>query len=528
MASVFETLILVLIIVSILISTILSATVVEDLATLKPPPDFNTTIVTNCQHFPSLRYCNSSPMDLNEIFKFTIVASHLCNESKNPNCVQSFAKIDLRNRPKIVPLYLSYNFFWKYCPLSILSIDLSNNSLKGTFPTDLLSCAQIHALDLSLNALTGDVPIAAFSPLTNLTFLNLSFNLFMEGRVSDSYFFKRFNDSSFLHSGLIPSHHNYKLKAMLLLLGFPFCLIVMILCFGWVCIVRPDYLPKMLPIRKHTFTPAILKAATNHFSRKNLVVKTEAVSIYRGTLRDGSEVRVDIYRNNISREDQRKFTEECKVLVQLHHENIVRVVGWCGNRKLRAVVTEWTEGDNVEMWLKESFPSWKQRLKLLMKVVQGMCYLQEQWPEIGYDLRTNSVLLNTNMEPLISRFKIGHQNIYSKNIYKFGVFLLEMITNRRPQEEFERGEAGFIEYIRMTSSGNPQNVIDARMKLPESMLDQVKHGIDLGLMCTDESTSKLPSLDQIFNMVGRAYKSCLVSEMQSHRRTHRDRERTHR
>ncbi|KAJ9163175.1 hypothetical protein P3X46_022873 [Hevea brasiliensis] len=525
MASISASSILLLIAV---LSLSVSATLVEDLANLKPPPDFNSTIKGNCLHNPSLRYCNySSAMELVEIFKSTIVASYLCNESKNPNCVESFPKIDLRSRPKIVPLYLSYSFFWKYCPLTILSIDLSNNSLKGSFPADVLSCTQIQALDLSLNALAGDVPVESFTPLSNLTFLNLSFNYFSECKISDSQFFKRFNASSFLHSGLLPSHRNYKIKAIFLLLGFPIFVILIIVCFGWLCFRRPDYLPRLLQ-RKHKFTPAILKAATGQFSRKNLVAKSEGVSMYKGSLRDGTEVRIEIYWDNISREDHRRFIKECKVLVQLCHKNLVQVFGWCNDRKLRAIVTEWTEGENIEMWLSAgSVPSWKQRLKVLLGVVEGMCYLQEQWPEVGYDLRTRSVMLSDNLEPLISRFKVGVQHSNTKNIYKFGVFLLEIITNRRPQEEFERGEAGFIEYIRMSYPGNLCNVFDSRMQLSENMFDQARHGIALGLMCTDQSTSKYPSLNQILNMIIRVYESCLVTASQSHRRTHRDGDKRH-
>ena len=407
MASISETLLLFFSIILTLSRAMHSASVVEDLNNLKPPPDFNTTIRNNCVHNPSLRYCNSS--DLNEIFKSTIVASHLCNESRNPNCVETFPKIDLRSRPKIAPLYLSFSFFWKYCPLSILSIDLSNNSMKGSFPIDVLQCTQIQALDLSHNELTGDVPIHSFSPLTNLTLLNLSYNYFSESTMSDTEFFKRFNASSFIHSGLLPNQKKFTIKAIILLVGFPIFVILMVGCFWWLCFVRPDFLPRVFR-RKNKFTLSMLKAATDGFSRENLVGKGEGVDMYRGVLRDGTQVRIEIYRDDISRESQRRFEEECKVLVQLSHENIVQVLGSCSRRKLRAIVTEWMEGENVEIWLSRSAPSWKHRLKILMGVVKGMCYLHEEWPEVGYDLRTSSVLLSDNLEPLISRFKVGDQS----------------------------------------------------------------------------------------------------------------------
>ena len=286
--------------------------------------------------------------------------------------------------------------------------------MKGSFPIDVLHCTQIHALDLSHNGLTGDVPIHSFSPLTNLTLLNLSYNQFSESKISDTEFFKRFNASSFIHSGLLLDRKKFTIKVIILLVGFPIFVILMVGCFVWLCFIRPDFLPRVFR-RKNKFTPSMLKAATDRFSRQNLVGKGEGVDIYKGVLRDGTQVRIEIYWDDISRESQRIFSEECKVLVQLSHKNIVRVLGWCSRRKLRAIVTEWMEGENVEIWLSGSAPTWKHRLKILMGVVKGMCYLQEEWPEVEYDLRTSSVLLSDNLEPLISRFKVGDQSSITRS-----------------------------------------------------------------------------------------------------------------
>ncbi|CAK9179577.1 unnamed protein product [Ilex paraguariensis] len=504
---------------SISFSLILSATIIEDLNNLQPPPDFNTTLTNNCLHNPSLRYCNATPFNLPEIFKSTIVASHLCNESKNPNCVESFPKIDLRSRPKIAPLYLSFNFFWKYCPLTILTIDLSNNSLKGSFPSDIFHCSQIQALDLSHNDLSEDVPIQNFSLLTNLTFLNLSYNHFSESKISDSQFFKRFNSSSLLHSGLLPDHRKFRIKAILLLLGFPILIILTVVCLCWLCFWRPDFLPRVLQ-SKHKFTPSMLKAATNGFSKKNLVNKNEGVGIYKGLLRDGTEVRIEMYWEQVSRNNRRKFIEECKVLVELCHKNLVQVLGWCDNRRLRSIIIEWVDETNIEMWLSRSAPPWKQRVKVLMGILEGMCYLHEEWPEVGYDLKTSSILLYEDQEPLISRFKVGDQNSSSKKIYRFGVLMLEMITNRRPWEEFEGGEAGFVEWIRMYYLDNLENVIDERMKKTGHVFDQAAASIELGLKCMDLSNGRQPSLDQIFNNVSRIHNTCMASASPNLKRLH--------
>ncbi|KAF2317940.1 hypothetical protein GH714_041263 [Hevea brasiliensis] len=75
--------------------------------------------------------------------------------------------------------------------------------------------------------------------------------------------------------------------------------------------------------------------------------------MYKGSLRDGTEVRIEIYWDNISREDHRRFIKE------------------------------------------------------------------EQWPEVGYDLRTRSVMLSDNQEPLISRFKVGVQHSNTKILTQY-------------------------------------------------------------------------------------------------------------
>ncbi|KAB1206590.1 LRR receptor-like serine/threonine-protein kinase FLS2 [Morella rubra] len=186
--------------------------------------------MTNCFHNPSLRYCNSSPMDLNEIFKSTIVATHL-----NP---AFFPQI------RVAHLTRSSSFSASTC-----SNPIGTTTLAAPGAQQRLRNYVEHRC------------------------WNLLIWVALGGSVSEDR----------------------------------------IIC-------------QRVLRRKNMFTPQILKAATDGFSRKNLVGKNEGVDIYRGALRDGTEVRVEIYLDNISRESKRRFVEECKVLAQLRHKNIFRVL----------------------------------------------------------------------------------------------------------------------------------------------------------------------------------------------------------
>ncbi|OIW03116.1 hypothetical protein TanjilG_07268 [Lupinus angustifolius] len=267
----------------------------------------------------------------------------------------------------------------------------------------------------------------------------------------------------------------------------------------------------------------MLKGATCGFSSENLVGKSDFVHIYKGVLRDGTEVKIEMYWDNLSRETYKKFVEECKILCELDHKNLVRVLGWCKSRKFRAIITEWTEEENVEMWLLGSAPTWKHRLRVLIGVVECMCYLQDEWPEVDYDLNTNSVLLSNNMEPLISRFKVGDQEDNNSKMSKFGVFLLEMILSKKVQAEFDEGESGFIKYMRTLHSEDLLQMIDERMEETETTNHHVKKVISLGLLCIDQSSSEKPSLSVIFNTIATAYKASIVLPFAKHRMLHGDR-----
>ncbi|KAG9160219.1 hypothetical protein Leryth_026460, partial [Lithospermum erythrorhizon] len=218
---------------------------------LKPPPDFNSTIA-NCQ---ITLFIDTATPHQAICMKFSSrlllpAISTLRTELR----VETVFKIDLHNQRNAAKLYLSFTFLLEYCPLSITTIDLSNNSIQGNFPSDIFT-----VLKSSTQWLIRRCPIQNFSTLSNLTFLNLSYNYFSEVKFHNELFFSRFN-SQFHQFGILPDT-KFKMKAVFLLFGFP------VLVIMW------------RELRKFPFTRSI---------------------------RDGNEVRIEMYKE---RPYQGKTTE---------------------------------------------------------------------------------------------------------------------------------------------------------------------------------------------------------------------------
>lgn len=100
---------------------------------------------------------------------------------------------------------------------------------------------------------------------------------------------------------------------------------VMVFCL---CVLRPSRLDILLScFRRRYKCTTMPKAATKGFPKKRSVGKTSSVDVYYGIFRDGTEVRIELYNESLSREDARRiFAEGCKILSQLRHKNLVRVL----------------------------------------------------------------------------------------------------------------------------------------------------------------------------------------------------------
>lgn len=221
-------------------------------------------------------------------------------------------------------------------------------------------------------------------------------------------------------------------------------------------------------INAQTFTFRELASATKNFRQETLLGEGGFGRVYKGTLPATDQVVAvkQLDRNGL--QGNKEFLVEVLMLSQLHHDHLVKLVGYCADGDQRLLVYEYMPAGSVEdhlLDIKEGEKplDWKTRMKIAFGAAQGLEYLHDTAnpPVIYRDLKSSNILLCENFHPKLSDFGLaklspagdnkmhmssrvmgtygycapeysrnGHLTVKS-DVYSFGVVLLELITGRR-------------------------------------------------------------------------------------------------
>ncbi|KAL6009173.1 mitogen activated protein kinase Tmk3 [Asimina triloba] len=177
-----------------------------------------------------------------------------------------------------------------------------------------------------------------------------------------------------------------------------------------------------------------LHIATNNFSEDNIVGKGGFGVVYKGVLRDGSQVAVKrIEAAVISSKGLNELQAEIAVLTKVRHRHLVGLKGYCtdGNEKLLVYenMPNGTLGQHLVDREQYGYDvlSWKQRLTIALDVARGTEYLHSLAHQsfIHRDLKPSNILLGDDMRAKVSDFglvKLAPDGKYSMETRLAGTF----------------------------------------------------------------------------------------------------------
>ncbi|XP_066361555.1 receptor like protein kinase S.2-like, partial [Miscanthus floridulus] len=168
----------------------------------------------------------------------------------------------------------------------------------------------------------------------------------------------------------------------------------------------------------------LLAEITDGFSEKAKIGSGAFGQVYKGVLKDGTEIAVKKLHFIPGGFDNKQFENELSHLKRLKHENIVQIVGFCDETEQvivpyegrlvvadiihRLLCLEFVPNGSLGKILSEKFSghNWNVRFKIIKGVSVGLKYLHDSGI-MHFDLKPDNILLDEKMVPKIADFGIS-------------------------------------------------------------------------------------------------------------------------
>ncbi|KAG8651284.1 probable serine/threonine-protein kinase PBL9 isoform X2 [Manihot esculenta] len=295
-----------------------------------------------------------------------------------------------------------------------------------------------------------------------------------------------------------------------------------------------------------------LKAATVNFSLGNLLGQGGFGLVFQGWIDKysltasspemGMAIAVKMLRKKGS-QGQQEWLKEIKYLGQLHHPNLVNLIGYCIEDDKRLLVYEFMPNGSLENHIikTDSFfqpLSWNLRMKIALGAAKGLAFLHDDAQVIYRDFKTSNVLLDTDYNAKLSDFgfaKDGPTDDRSHltasilgthgylapeyankgrlttkvDVYSFGVVLLEMISGRSAIDDNRLSEdQNLVEWakLHLSRKGKIFLVLDDTIEGENALRGALK-AAELAGQCLSTEPRLRPTMKEVVEALEQLYNS---------------------
>ncbi|ERM95219.1 hypothetical protein AMTR_s00009p00267490 [Amborella trichopoda] len=278
-----------------------------------------------------------------------------------------------------------------------------------------------------------------------------------------------------------------------------------------------------------------LRSATKNFHPSNRIGRGGFGTVYRGTLRDGTEVAVKSLSAE-SKQGVHEFLTEIDMIADVRHPNLVTLIGCCVQGNHRILVYEYVENNSLAYALlgpenKRIELDWNRRSAICMGTANGLAFLHEELePHIVHrDIKASNILLDKDLLPKIGDFglaKLFPNNIThistrvagtvgylapeyamrgqltkKADVYSFGILILEIISGRSSAKATWSAMQKFLlEWTwQLYEEGRLLELVDP--ELEEYPEEEVLRFIKVALFCTQAACKQRPDMKQVVTML---------------------------
>ncbi|KAK4417577.1 Receptor-like protein kinase FERONIA [Sesamum alatum] len=271
-----------------------------------------------------------------------------------------------------------------------------------------------------------------------------------------------------------------------------------------------------------------IAAATNQFSSSNKIGQGGFGSVYKAMLPTGQIVAVKMF--SFSTQGLNEFKHEIRLVSNLQHRNIVKLLGYCIHGEGGMLLYEFMENGRLDTFIFDEVQchqlQWSLRFKIILGFARGVLYLHEgkRLRIVHRDLKPNNILLDTEMNPRIPGFGIAKTlgddqsdaetrlagtlgyipqeyafegRLSEKlDVYRFGVVVLEILSGKKNMR-YPRYDLNLIAFAwELWSEGRALDLIDESVggAFPA---EEALRCIHVSLLCTQQQPHLRPTMRSV-------------------------------
>ncbi|KAG2622312.1 G-type lectin S-receptor-like serine/threonine-protein kinase At2g19130 [Panicum virgatum] len=261
-------------------------------------------------------------------------------------------------------------------------------------------------------------------------------------------------------------------------------------------------------------------------------------SVFKGVLEDGTVVAIKKLEG--VRQGEKEFRTEMSTIGNIHHVNLIQLLGFCSEGEHRLLVYEYMPHGSLDGRLFKSSSdddvlSWNMRYQIAIGIAKGLTYLHDKCRDciIHCDIKPQNILLDASFAPKVSDFGLakllgrdfsrvmttmrgtigylapewisGTAITAKADVFSYGMMLFEIIS-RRKNVEFGKQHMDSKFFPVLVAEKIQEGDVKALLDLDADMrgdvnLEELKRACMVACWCVQEDESLRPTMAAVVQML---------------------------